>query len=91
MHMKNKINKIKKEIDKILEKENPVYCDNCYDGECEDEEEIWFYDFIIYDRSEKINKIVSQINKYAETTLYKNMDDGDYTIECIINPKKVML
>ena len=89
--MRNKADRIKEKIDKILEKENPVYCDNCYDSEWESEEGVWFYDFIIYDRSEKINKIVSQINKYAETTLYKNMDDGDYTIECVIDPKEVTL
>ena len=76
--------KVKEKIHQILEKEKPVYCEVCYDGKCEDDEGIWLYDLIIYDKEEKINKIVKQLNKYAETVLYKNIDDGDYTIECTI-------
>lgn len=85
--MENKINQIKKEINNIIKKENPVYCDICYDGENEDKDGEWFYDFIIYDRAEKIDQINQQINKYAKTVIYKNHDDGDYTIECIIKYK----
>ena len=82
------IDAIKKEINKIIEKENLIYCDVSYDGENEDEEGIWFYDLIVYDKAEKINALVLQLNKYAKTILYKNMDDGDYTIECTINMKE---
>lgn len=82
------INQIKQKINKIIEKENLIYCDVSYDGENEDEEGIWFYDLIVYDKAEKINTVVSQLNKYAKTVLYKNMDDGDYTIECTINIKE---
>jgi uncharacterized protein YllA (UPF0747 family) len=81
------IDVIKKEINKIIKKENLIYCDVSYDGENEDEKGIWFYDLIVYDREEKINEFVSKLNKYAKTILYKNMDDGDYTIECTINIK----
>lgn len=83
----NKINQIKKEINKIIKKENLVYCDVYYDGECEDKDGVWLYDLIVYDRAEKITALVSKINQYAQTTLYKNMDDGDYTIECVINER----
>ena len=78
------ITETKEKIHQILEKEEPIYCEVCYNGECEDKEGVWLYDLIIYDKEEKINKIVKQLNKYAETVLYKNIDDGDYTIECTI-------
>ena len=82
--MTEKINQIKKQINTLIEKEQLVYCDVCYDGESENEDGVWFYDLIVYDRAERVNEFVSKLNKYAKTTLYKNMDDGDYTIECVI-------
>lgn len=82
------INQIKDKINQIITNEQLAYCDVCYDAESEDEEGVWFYDLIVYDKAEKINALVSQLNKYAKTVLYKNMDDGDYTIECTINIKE---
>ena len=76
--------KTKEKINQIIKKENPIYCDISYDGESEDEKGVWFYDLIIYDRAEKIDKITKELNKIVKTTIYKNMDDGDYTIECTI-------
>ena len=86
--MMNDIDKIKKKIDTIIESENLVYCDIYYDGENEDEDGIWFYDLIVYDRAEKINQLVTKLNKYVKTVVYKNMDDGDYTIECTIDIRR---
>lgn len=82
------INQIKAKINKIIKNEDLVYCDVCYDGESDDNENIWFYNLIVYDRAEKINKLITKLNKYAETVLYKNMDDGDYTIECTIDTRR---
>ena len=78
------INQIKEKVNKIIKEENLVYCDVSYDAESDNEENIWLYDLIVYDKAEKINQFVSKLNKYVKTTIYKNMDDGDYTIECII-------
>lgn len=77
------MDKIEK-INQIIKEEELIYCEVCYDGECEDEKGVWLYDLIVYDKEEKIDNLVSQLNKYAKTTVYKNMDDGDYTIECTI-------
>lgn len=76
--------KIKDNINTILKEANLIYCESCYDGECEDEQGVWLYDLIVYDKEDKINQVVTKLNQYANTTLYKNVDDGDYTIECNI-------
>ena len=78
------INEIKQKINKLIEKENLEYCAIEYDGECEDNKNIWFYDLIVYDTEEKVDNFVSKLNQYAKADISKNMDDGDYTIECII-------
>lgn len=78
---------IKKEINRIIKKANLEYCEVCYDGECEDNNKIWLYDFTVYDKPNKINKVISQLNELCKVELSKNMDDGDYTIECIIGMK----
>lgn len=82
------INKIKKEINKVIKKENLTYCEICYDGECENDKNIWFYDLIVYDTEEKINKLILKLKTYAEINILKNIDDGDYTIECTIRDDK---
>ena len=49
----------------------------------EDNDKMWLYDFTAYDNPSKIAKVISQLNKLCKVELSKNMDDGDYTIECI--------
>ena len=56
-----KIDKIKKEINSIIEKEDLAYCEVCYDGECEDNDKMWLYDFTVYDKPNKIAKVISQL------------------------------
>lgn len=76
--------KIKQEINNIMKQENLAYCEVCYDGECEDNDKMWLYDFTVYDKPNKIAKVISQLSKLCKVELSKNMDDNDYTIECII-------
>ena len=83
------INKIKKKINQIIKEEDLIYCEISYDDEGDNElDNIWLYELIVYDEEKRIEKFVSKLNKYANTTIYKNMDDGDYTIECIIKYKR---
>lgn len=88
MNDMNDIDEIKDKINTIIKNENLIYCDVCYDGENENEQGIWFYDLIVYDKAEKINQLITKLNKYAKTVVYKNIDDGDYTIECTINTRR---
>lgn len=77
-------NIIIKQINKIIKETNLIYCEVCYDGECEDFKNTWLYDLIIYDTEEKVDNFITQLKQYADITVYKNMDDNDYTIECTI-------
>ena len=85
--MTTNIDKIKKEINKVIKQANLEYCEVCYDGECEDNDKMWLYDFIVYDKPNKIDKVISQLNELCKVELSKNIDDGDYTIECIVGMK----
>lgn len=87
--MTTNIDKIKKEINQIIKEEDLIYCETSYDDEGDNElDNIWLYELIVYDEEERIERFVSKLSKYADTTIYKNIDDGDYTIECIINYKR---
>ena len=82
----NKMNEVKDEIFKILNSQDLIYCETIYDGEGS-EAGVWLYDFCIYDNEDKIDKIEDALNeiKYVGATTSPNMDDGDYSIECIID------
>ena len=83
--MNNKINYIKYKIDEIIDKGDLIFYEKYYDGEDEDDNnKMWYYDFIIYDKLSKIKKVKAQINKYAKTFLEYNENDGDYLLECTI-------
>ena len=82
----NKMNKIKEKVNDIIYNKNLIYAETIYDGE-DREDGVWLYEFCLYDEENKIDKIEDELNKikYVGAITSPNMDDGDYTIEIVID------
>ena len=82
------MNQVKNDVNNMVNNESFEYCEIIYDGEDSIEDNVWLYDFNIYDDDEdRIIALEEKLNnmKYVKATLYCNLDDGDYTIETVID------
>lgn len=80
---------IKTKVNNIVHNKELVYVETIYNGPG-DNAKIWLYEFNIFDFKSTINEIENELNgiQYVKATTSLNMDDGDYTINVIIDTTK---